>query len=102
MRTLVTATLCTLAAGLAALAPAASADEQQPLPPDQRYDGACGHLGNDCGAGSDEPRARAPRSRGGAAMRASGRVRVSRQRSRRPATTKSRSAERPRRAGARR
>lgn len=97
MRRLVTM-LCVSAAGFAALVPAASADEQQPLPPDQRYDGTCGHLGSDCGG--DEPRARAPRSRSGATMRSSGRVRVRRQPTRRASSAKPRSAERPRSAGA--
>lgn len=60
LRTLTTTILSSLALGLAVAGPAAaSADEQQAVPPSEQYAYDCGHLGSSCG---DEEQPRRSRS----------------------------------------
>lgn len=52
----ITASICTAAAIALAGVPAASAQEQRAMSPEQQYAYSCGHLGTDCGGERAKPK----------------------------------------------
>jgi hypothetical protein len=77
-----TASICTVAALALAAVPAASAQEQEAMSPEQQYAYTCGHLGTPCDDGEAAKPKRAKRSCSKRSRRASTRAQRSGRRAR--------------------